>query len=357
MPFLFIGATGNHAGQTLLTWAIAKRLVQRGLRVGFLKPFGSNPVYEGEIWTDRDALLFKEVLGLQESLERICPFLLSEDACKQKNPEEIINEIKPLARELSLEKDILLIMGSRHIFFDDVTRPVPDISLVKELNADFLMVDRFQEASKSIYSILSISSLLKERVKGIIINRVPPERLEEVKESLIPSLTGRGIPITTALPEDPAISFRSLGDIKELLKGELLCGEERLGQSVAGMTVGSTSLQGGLRVFKRAYNKITLLESALHDPLKGEESKGQPKIAGILLTGGQKPTRLLIQAAQEAGIALIIVQQDTFSVLEQLEKTPPTLSSRDQAKVDRFTVMLDHDQSFDGLLRSLGIPL
>ena len=354
MPSIFIGATGNHAGQTLLTWAIARRLVESGFHVGFLKPFGSNLVRTGDIWTDGDALLFREVLGLQDPFDRICPYLLSEDACKQKRPEEILNEIKPLAHELSIEKDILLVMGSKHIFFDDATRPVPDISLVKALNANFVLVDRFQEASRSIYSILSISSLLKDRVKGIIINRVPPEKLGEVKGRLIPSLAGKGIPITTALPEDPALSFRSVGDIKELLKGELLCGEQNLGQSVAGMTVGSTSLDGGLRVFKRAYNKIILLGSALRDSSMNEAPE-KPEIVGILLTGGQKPARLLLQSAQEAGVPLILVGQDSFSSLEILEKTPPTLSTGDHAKVDHFTDMLDRDKALNGLLQALGL--
>ena len=79
MSFLFTGTTGDHAGHSLITWAIARRLVEKGLSVGFMKPFGTHPVNMEGLWTDRDVFLFKEVLNLQEPFNRICPYLLSEE--------------------------------------------------------------------------------------------------------------------------------------------------------------------------------------------------------------------------------------------------------------------------------------
>ena len=74
MPILFIGATGDRAGHSLVTWVLARRLVDRGLNVGFMKPFATDPIRIAETWTDRDAYLMKHVLKLQEPLERICPY-------------------------------------------------------------------------------------------------------------------------------------------------------------------------------------------------------------------------------------------------------------------------------------------
>ena len=45
-------------------------------------------------------------------------------------------------RKTAEGKDLLLIMGSRHIFFDDAARPVPDISLIPALGADFILLGR-----------------------------------------------------------------------------------------------------------------------------------------------------------------------------------------------------------------------
>jgi len=58
LSFLFIGTTGDHAGHRFFTWAIARRLVEKGLSVGFLKPFGTHPVKLDRFWMDQDAVLF-----------------------------------------------------------------------------------------------------------------------------------------------------------------------------------------------------------------------------------------------------------------------------------------------------------
>ena len=353
MSFLFIGATGNRAGKSLITWAVARSLLERDLKVGFIKPFGTYPVRMNGLWTDQDALLFKKVLNLEEPLDQICPYLFSEELWKQKGTGDMLKELKSLTQELSMGKDILLIMGSSHIFFNDASCPVPDISLITELGANFVLVDRYMKTSTSIYSILSISSLLKDRIKGIILNKVPPERLEEIKGQIIPSLAKKGVSITTALPDDPALSFRSLREIREVLDGTLLWGEENLEQPVGGMTVGSADLKEELLLFKRVYNKIILLEPFSSDTGMEAPPSHRP-IAGILLTGGRTPAPQVLQAAKRAKISLMLTKKDTFAALECLEESYPPLSFRDEGKARRMTDLMDRDGALDRLIQSLG---
>jgi len=353
MSFLFIGTTGDRAGHSLMTWAVARGLADRGLSVGFIKPFGTDPIHIEGLWTDRDAFLFKKVFNLQEPLNRICPYLLSDETWRQEGVEEILEKIKSLAQELST-KDILLIMGSKHIFFDNAAYPISDISIVSELKADFVLVDRYQKTSSLIYSILSVSSILKDRIKGVIVNRVPPGKLVEIRDQVIPSLVKKGIQITAALPEDPVLSFRSLREIREVLNGEVLCGGENLGRTVGGMTVGSSDLWGELLALKRLYNKVILLEP--FSPETGiKETPVHRSIAGILLTGGRNPPPQVLRVAKKANIPLILLKDDTFAAVERLEQFAPTLSPKDEYKVRHLTELMDRDGAFDRLFQSLGL--
>lgn len=354
MPFLFIGSTGDHAGQSLMAWSIALRLAEKGLRVGFMKPFGTQSIRVNDRWTDHDAFLFKRILKLREPLAQICPYLLPEQTCREKPAEKILKEMNSLARELSMGKDILLIMGSRHIFYDETICPVPDISVIKELGADSLLIDRFRKTSRSLYSVLLIRSMLKEEIKGVILNRVPAEKLAEVQNTILPSLSEKGIPVTIPLPEDPLLSFRSLREIGEILDGEFLYGGENRRQPVGSMTVGPTDLTEELRLFKRVYNKIILLRPFFRDRHK-DGPPARRSIAGILLTGGRTPPPQVLQAAKDAGVPLVLVKADTFSALERLEQTPPRLSIRDEDKVRRFTALLDDGGMFERLIQSLGL--
>jgi len=327
-------------------------LVERGFRVGFLKPFGTQRVTLNGHGLDPDALLFKQSLNIQEPLDRICPYLLSEETFREKGPETIHNKMRTLVKDLSEDKDVLIIMGADHIFLDNASRGVSDISLAAGLEADFILVDRYRDKARSIYSILSASSLLKERLKGIVLNRVSPSLLQEIRDHVIPLLARKGIPSIIALPEDPFLSFQSLGDIRDILEGEFLCGEADREQPVGGMTVGSSDLKGELLLFKRAYNKIVLLRpyppSKEHEPIHGPRS-----IAGILFTGGRTPPPQLLTAAKKTGIPLILVTGDTFSVLERLGQDPPPLSPHDHAKVRRMMELIDRDNALDTLLQGI----
>lgn len=351
MSLLFIGSTGDRAGHSLLAWAITRRLLEKGLKVGFLKPFGTNPLQIGGLRTDPDVFLFSRVLGLHEPMERICPYLLDEDIFRQKRPEEIIDEIQSLAKELSISKDVLIVMGSGQMFFDNVSNHISDISLINSLEADFVLINRYRETSRSVYSILSIISLLKDRIKGIILNRISPPKLQEIRDHVVPSLVRKGIPITATLQEDPVLSFRSLAEIREVVDGQILQDEKNLDRPVSGMTVGSSDLSGKLRLFKRAYNKIVLLAPSSDRVI---EEKPDPRpVAGIILTGGRKPAPRLLQASEDAGIPLMLVKDDTFSVLERLDQSTPPLSPKDEIKVRYFTKLIDKDGALDNLIQSI----
>jgi BioD-like phosphotransacetylase family protein len=353
MSFLFTGTTGEHAGHSLITWAIVRRLEEKGLEVGFMKPFGTHPINVEGLWTDRDVYLFKALLNLQEPYNRICPYLLSEETWKPRETGEILEEIRSLAWELGKGKDVLMIMGSDRIFFDDVFRPVPEISLITRLKSDFILVNRYRDISRSLYSILSVSSLLKNRLKGIVLNRVPKEKIKEIRNKVIPSLVQEGISPVIALPEDPLLASRGLWEIGTMLDGEFLLEGAGLDRAVGGMTVGSSDLTGELKMFKRAYNKIILLGPSPDNDTA--EHTAPRSVIGIILTGGRKPAPRLLQIAEKVELPILLVHADTFAVLKHLEQSPSTLSPKDEGKVRHITEMMDADGALDSLIRSLGL--
>jgi len=354
MALLFIGSTGDSAGHTLLIWAVGRRLLEKGVDLAFVKPFGTIPFEVQGLSTDYDAYFFKEVFALDEPYELICPFLPQQNACAGMSPREIVEALKSLIQELSVKKDAVLVMGSSHIFFDDPDCPIPDVSLIPELGAQVLLVTRHRNVSKSIYSILSVSSLLRESMKGIILNRVSPEEISTLKDQVIPLLLGKGVPTLTALPEDSLLYFRSLREVCELLEAEILWGKDSLGIPVGGMTVGSADLTTDLLPFKRAYNKIILLQPG-KARVEDQGVQTQRAIAGIILTRGRMPPSPLLQAARKVKVPLILIKGDTFAALERLEQSPPRLSPKDEDKIRHFTQLLDKDDALNQYLRQLGL--
>ena len=344
MSILFTITTGDHAGHTLITWAIARRLMERSVRVGFLKPFGCGPSS-----VDRDTLLFRELLGIEVPPDRLCPFPDEHAAFSSMGADEITARISNLVRDLSDGNDILMIMGSRHIFFDDSRRPFSDISLIRRFRSSVVLVDRYRRESKSIYSALSVRSLVGPGLRAVVFNRVPGESLAKLREKTIPSLERKGIPVVAGVPEDIRLSSRSLREIRDILHADLIQGRASLAEPVGVMTVGAGDLAASLRPFKRVYNKIVLLKPPLSD-VDEDDPAGRRTVAGILLTGGRIPPSRVLDGAKEAGVPVMRVNEDTFSALDRLKRTVPHLSIKDTSKAVYFTGLLDRDGLLDRIV-------
>lgn len=347
MHRIFIGSTGDHAGLTLTTWAIARRLLEKKYNPGFFKPFGIENLLISGAGTDPDVLLFKEILNISEPAEMICPYEISGGKKIQGKPIQVLDKIKYHLSILSKHRDVLLIEGSRDIFSDGAPNVMRDLSLVAEINADLILVHRFQKMSTSLYSILSIHSLFKDRLKGVVVNRVSSEQLENIRDKMIPLLNQKGILNIAVLPEHQFLSTRSIKEIVEILSGKVICCKEYIDRTVTALTVGTSCLHQELRIFKRVYNKIILLGPA----------SGCPEIAGIILTGNREIPNKVLKIAQEAKIPVILVKKDIFTNFELLEKNISKLSPKDENKVIHFTEMLDHNDFLNRLIMSLGVEL
>jgi BioD-like phosphotransacetylase family protein len=355
MSVIFIGTTGDRAGHSLLTWVLANRFAKNGLPLGFFKPFCTQPVLREDTWTDSDAYLFKTVLGLPEPLDELCPYLIPEEGLHHEDKGALLREIQSRVLTLLQKKEHLLLMGSRQVFFEEGRPGLPDLSLVKSLEADFILIHRYRSPSSSIYSILSIHSLIKEAMKGIIINRVPEAEINRVTQEVVTPLIKKGIPITATLQEDPVLSYRPLRDVVAVLQGEILCGGAGLDRMVGGYTAGSGDLKGPIRLFKRVFNKVVLLQPSQPDQEEGPHNTPRP-VAGIILTGGTRPAQTLIEAARKAQMPLILVSEDTFTMMDRLEKVPTPLSPDDMMKARHFTEMLERDGALDRLLEACARP-
>ncbi|HYB20401.1 MAG TPA: AAA family ATPase [Thermodesulfobacteriota bacterium] len=344
MRSIFIGSTGGEPGQTLATWALAIRLREKGLQVGFFKPYGllpdggTYPREEG--FCDSDVALLKQVLGLSSPDEVLCPITLP---AKDLTPEmagnlgeELMEKIREAFLEISRDKDIVLIMGAKEIFFGGGGLGLSDSHLVKLFDTSVLLVDRYQRDNLTFYSLLSLNSFLDGRVKTAILNHTAPDRLDHIKAKVVPFLKEKGLKSVVAVPEDPILAGLTVSTIAELIEGKILCCSEMKENLVHTSTIGSNYLEGSLSIFKQVYNKVILLG------LDAMEAPGKP-VVGIILTGGKNPSELVLKAAGDRPIPLILTRADTFQVMERLEKARPALRLSDEFKVRRFLRLIDQE--------------
>ncbi len=339
MRSIFIGSTGGGPGQTLAAWALAVRLKEKGLKVGFFKPYGLLPdsaISSPGTLCDPDVLLFKEVLGISEPDEILCPISLPENqGSAEMQGEELMGKIQKAFLEVSRGKDVVLIIGGKEIFFGEGGPGLSDGVLVKSFESSVLLVDRYQRDNLTFYSVLSLNSFLDGRVKSAILNHVAPDKMDHVKAKVVSFLQQKGVKSALAVPEDPILAALTVSSIADITGGEILCcvqGEKNLVQT---STIGAKYLEGPFSLFKQVYNKVILVG------LNPDETP----VTGIILTGGKNPSEGVVKVAQDRGIPLILTRADTFQVMDRLEKAKPALTAKDEFKVRRFLKLVDEIHS------------
>lgn len=352
MLTIFIASTGGAAGRSLAAWALAKKLKEKKLRVGFFKPYTlwpANIILPKEEVIDPDLLLLKEVLHLPEPDNLLCPVQLTSEMLSQiskKEAEFLWEKIQQAFQEISRTKDVILAMGGKEIFWGEGISDFSDSILVKKFNAAVILLDHYQKDNLTMFSLLSLNSFLEGRVRTAILNHVPLEKIAHLKNKLIPFFQGKGIKSVVPIPEDSILAANSVEAINELIAGEIICGIEYKGNLIKDFTIGAKHLTGSISIFKQVYNRVILLRL----PEKGAE---QAAVGGIILTGGKKPGEIIMRVAQEASLPLILTRLDTFQTVERMEKIKPILSVKDSFKVHRFLELIAQESPQDEWLEAL----
>lgn len=352
MKLLFIGSSGEHAGQSLVAWAFARGLGQKGLKVGFLKPLLLTEGFEEKSPKDEDCELFRQVLACQDPMESICPVLMGEGGSGRLSAEEAACALLPILQARRPYTDLMLVLGRKEVFLDDPALPISDVSLVQALDADFVLVIRYLDLPRTLYSLLSVFSLLGSRMKGVILNRIPLQHMQEVSEGIRAKLPRRAMPPVFLVPEDAFLSARTLAEVVEATGGELLLGHQKTAELVAGWSMGAAQLlEGDMALFKRFYNRILLLGP----PESGTQQATRP--VGVILTAGRRPPPVVIDAASRMGLPLLLCSGDTFATLERLEQASSRLSPESESKADRMMKWLARGGQLDELWAALGLGM
>ncbi len=352
MQAIFVGSTGNQPGQTLATWALVIKLKEKGLRIGFFKPYGllpgGLPTPSGPL-CDPDVLLMRETIGFQEPDEAVCPITVSENLAPEGSGgsgEPLIEKIQESFQRVSAGKDVVVIMGGKEIFFGGGLSGLSDSALVKEFDASVLLVDRYQKDHLTLYSLLSLNSFLDGRVKSAILNHVPSEKVDHVKGKLFPLLREKGLKSIVPVPEDPILAAQTVYSIAGIVEGQIICCPEKEGNLVATSTIGSKSLEGPLSIFKQMYNKIILVGL-------GPGEHNEKPVAGILITGGKPPSEILLRVARDHSIPMILTQVDTFQAMEKLEKVKPPMGKKDEFRIRQFIKLISQESGGDSWVEVL----
>ena len=354
MKSIFINSVGVKSGKSLLAWALGLIFEKGGLKVGYFKPVGVQPEVVDGVLTDHDAHLMKNVLKLKDPYHQICPVVLNHDmvfAIFRRKVGGVLNEIEESYRKLSVDKEIVIIKGGNS-FFDGSIVGANGVTLTKALNTKVLLVDRFISDVTFVDNVRFIKELLGERLQGVIITQVMPEKIDYVGNVVIPFIEGDGIPVYGSIPEDKFLGAISIRKASEVVAGEVICCKDRLEELATNYVIGAMDLELAINYFRRINNKIVITGADRSDL---QIAAMETSTKGIILTGGRYPNSVVIGKAEEKGVPIIVVNLDTYSTIERLDKAVVTLDFEDEKKIGRYLELFKENVDINRLKEGFGM--
>jgi len=353
MKTLYIGSINEFSGKGMLAMVLAMRLKAEGYKVGYMKPLGKCTAYHEGKAIDHDAELMKEVLGLTESLEDICPVTMTQDMfikAMRGADLRLSEQVMATFRKVSDGKEIMLVEGADTLY-DGTFLDLAPVKIIKLIDARALVIDRYED-EVCTDCILTANNVLKDRMVGAVINHVPAKAATHVNELLTPFLKTKGIDVMAALPMDPFLGSVSVRELSEALNARVLCCEDALNEYVERFSIGAMDVDSALKYFRKTPNKAVITGGHRSDI---QIAALETSTKCLILTGNQNPSETVIGKAMMARVPILVVREDTLTTVEKMESLVGKVHFRGEKKIERAKELLASHFNYSLLYSKLGL--
>jgi hypothetical protein len=351
---LYVGSTASYSGKSLVTMGIGARLKRDGYKVGYFKPLGTHPRREGGVVTDDGTWLIYNVLGLQDPLELVCPVILTHDLQIKAYGEDVPgleDRIVRAYKEVSKDKDVMLVGGAVNLYFGAFLG-IAQHQLVKKLGLKVLLVDRY-DGEFCVDCILAGKELLGNRLVGVVLNAVSLDYRRDVEELVAAFLGRKGIQLLGALPHDEILGSIKVRDLVENLSAKLLCCHDKLDGLVKRFLIGGMQVDKFLEYYRKAPHNAVIVGGDRSD-VQMVAVEGHTEC--LILTGDLYPSEFILARAEQRGVPIMLVRDDTYTVAQKIQRLSTRLRLRETEKVKRALRIVDKHLDFARLYSLLGLP-
>jgi BioD-like phosphotransacetylase family protein len=283
---LYVVSAEEAAGKTVICAGLGKYLLGEGKKVGFLKP---DSAQKG----NGDAAFMKQILGLPEAVESLCP------------PFGDAKKIKEAYGKVSKGKDMVIVEGMLGQNADEIA---------KALNARVIIVEAYSEqASRFIDDYKRFG----ESLLGIVLNKVPGSQLKRMQDEASAHFGAAGINVLGVLPEDRLLFAITISELADSIQGKILNNTEKSVELVENFMLGAMVVDSGLEYFGRKSNKAAVVRGDRPDM---QLAALETSTRCLVLSGSnQPPIYSVLQKAENRDIPIIATETATSDIVACIE--------------------------------------
>ena len=336
MKSLYITSVEEYSGKTALCLALGKLYQERGLNVGYLKPFSLRPWRIGDKIADEDAAFVINILGINAEPWEMSPVVVTaeilNDYLTGKEKIDFMPRVIKAAKFLEEKKDLLLLEGGGSLREGYVMNlSTPDVA--KELGSEILVVVKYCEDACLLDDVLTAKFRLPNSLSGVVINRVPEHAMDFVNNIAVPFLEKEGVPILGVLPNDRELAALSVGEIIGVLDAQVLTSCRNEESLVEALMVGAMTEDSAIRRFRKQQNKAVITGG---DRTDIQLAAMETSTTCLILTGNLTPNNLIIKQADNMSVPILLVPGNTMETVEALDRIFGKTRLGQKEKLDKF---------------------
>ncbi len=362
---IYIAGGNQHAGKTTLSLGLVKHFNERlNGRVSFIKPIGQKSMSVDGEDVGQDSYLLNKALDLDIPLQHSAPFSSGSGAAykyiKEEEPRDIPARIKKAYKHLSSKSDLIIVEGTGH----------PGVGSVFDLSngkiASLLNTPTLLILNAGIGSTIDRFTLCKSvfeqensNILGVIINRVSPDKLEKVKDSLGTWFAKQNIPVFGYIPYQKEITGPTTNSFLKALKTKALSHpEHEVNFRVDNFITAFGSIEKVLERTESARNGAVIIDSSrpeiLYALLTRKSVTGYSNTPSVvILCGDTPPPDWTIEACRKTDLPLYITRLTTSKVSSIIESKIFKVEPEESEKISHIVKLIEKHVDFDAIYNEL----
>ncbi|MBK5964811.1 phosphate acetyltransferase [Thiocystis minor] len=339
MQSVYIAGAGSGSGKSVVVLGFMELLSAVNQKVGFFRPFAPK---ESEPDNLTDLIRSRYDLPFPPEMFYGCTLETARQLLGSGHYDELLKLIMNKFKMLEERCDLVVCAGT------DYNGLIP--SLEFDFNADLannfgcrlvVVVKGFGRGPQEAVDALHIAhEMMRERggdFLASVVNGVAAEHVETVKSRAYDLLTENEN--VYVLPEQSVLGMPTVGEIRQALAADCLCGEgDAMNQVVTNYKIAAMEIPDFLGYIEDGCLIITPGDRSdiILASLAADASSSFPRVAGLLLTGGLRPAekvQRLIEGLRRTKVSIMQVPADTFTTAMNLNRIEATILPGDDRKI------------------------
>ena len=193
---------------------------------------------------------------------------------------------------------------------------------------------------------------------GVVVNKVWPDKYDRVKKATTLGLGHLGITTFGTIPYEEKLSAPTMDQVYKLVGGQIICRPDNFNSRVGNTIVAAMEADNMIRYI--AENTLVITPGDRSDNIMAaigvhvlSDEKTKRTLAGMILTGGFKPEKPVLEFIASAKLPVFLAGGDTYSVASKIKETifkiPPEDDERIQWAINLACEYVDVDAIIEQL--------